>query len=765
VRRPNLSEVGTSLRGVLRVSAISPSRTDRSESGPYLGEPGFGLRLASLLVASFLAVAPARAAFELVGPRGIATVVAPAGEPECVRLAVADLIEDTRKITGKTLTVLPQLTEGSPTGVVVISLTQPDSAALLEKIAPGFGDVLRGKWESYRVEEVGSRLIIAGSDERGTMFGLYAFIEEKLGVDPLYFWSSRTPQPRATLAWDNVKLSSGEPTFKFRGWFINDEDLLTEWKGSGGKRNIDYPFYSQVVPREVLRHVAEALVRSRCNLIIPASFIDILNPPEKALVDECARRGVFVSQHHIEPLGVSAFSYFNYWKARGRDLKYSYFGHPDEVREVWRAYAAEWAKYPNVVWQIGLRGIADRPMWMADPNTPQSDADRGRLISAAMADQVKILNELAPGKKHLLSTTLWAEGSVLNQQKLLTIPESTIIVFADNSPGWKWQADFYSTARHPMNRYGVYYHHALWGSGPHLAQVPSPYRTFECLQTAAAQGAGTYAISNISNIREFVLGVDATAKMTWRMDGFDPEAWLTAWVRERFSARQVEIANAYRVYFNAWQIHDAQQVPFLMDGQMASLGNASLGQIAKKISERKLGGGVAHEAPVQPARAPLAAASTAPAGGDAFWASINDMHPKVSRREAIQRVAMQRAGFELALLHARAALAALPENEGAFLRDNLIHQSAIMRQMCVWLEHVELAHEALDLGDLPAGTAALTVAAAAFAEIPILAETYCRGPWENWYRGTKKLNVTALLKRTRDVLAAATAATSKSSRS
>lgn len=695
-------------------------------------------------------------AFELVGSGRVAAVVVPAGEAGCVRLAAADLVEDTRKITGKTLSVLPQLAGVEADGsVVVVSVDRPDSAALLEKIAPGFGAGLRGKWESYRVEEVGSRLIIAGSDERGTMFGLYAFIEKYLGVDPLHFWASRPPQPRATLAWSEVKLSSGEPTFKFRGWFINDEDLLTEWKESGGKRNIDYPYYAQVVPRDVMRHIAEALVRSRCNLIIPASFVDIMNPPEEALVQECARRGVFVSQHHVEPLGVSAFAYFNYWKARGRDLKYSYFSHPAEVREVWTAYAKKWAAYPNVIWQLGLRGIADRPMWMADANTPQSDADRGRLISAAMADQVKIVQEVAPGKRPVLSTTLWAEGSVLNQQKLLTIPEDTIIVFADNSPGWKWQADFYSTPRSPRNRYGVYYHHALWGSGPHLAQVPSPHRTFECLRTAVERGAGTYAICNISNIREFVLGIDATAKMTWRMEGFDADAWLANWVRERFSARHAEIANAYRVYFNAWQIHDAQHVPFLMDGQMASMGNASLGQIAKKIGEKKFDGGVALESTVQPARLTPAAASAAPAGGDAFWASINDMHPKVARREAIQRVAMQRAGFELALLHARAALAALAENEAAFLRDNLIHQSAIMRQMCVWLEQIEVAHEALDLGDLSAGTAALTVAAAAIAEIPVLAETYCRGPWENWYRGTKKLNVTALLKRTRAVLAAA----------
>lgn len=741
-------------------SAASPTSAAVAGEGKAICPPRRSFRLASftlnfrslLLVILGLGGMGRTGAFELVTPRQTASVVVPAGEPECVRLAAEDLVGDAHNITGKSPAIVSRLSAGPEATVVLVSLNRPESAALLEQLAPGFGDGLRGKWEAYRVEAAGARLIVAGSDERGTMFGLYAFIERYLGVDPLHFWASRPPQPRATLAWKDVKLSSGEPTFRFRGWFINDEDLLTEWKESGGKRNIDYPYYGQVVNRDVMRSVVEALVRSRCNLIIPASFVDIMNPPEEALVRECARRGVFVSQHHVEPMGVSAFAYFNYWKARGRELKYSYFSHPAEVREVWRAYAQKWAAYPNVIWQLGLRGIADRPMWMADPNTPQSDADRGRLISEAMAAQVKILDEVSPRQPRHMTTTLWAEGSTLNRQKLLTIPTGTTIVFADNSPGWKWQPDFYSTPRNPKNSYGVYYHHALIGSGPHLAQVPSPHQTFVCLRTAAEQGAGAYAICNVSNLREFVLGIDATAKMTWRMEGFDADAWLADWVRARFSQKQEEIANAYRVYFNTWQIHDSQQVPFLMDGQMFSLGNASLGQIAKKLRERKTGGGGAPEKPLARSGEPDGARPALSAGGDAFHAGLSDTHPRSPRREIIRRVAAQRAGFALVLLHARAAEAALPENEAAFLRDNLIYQGAIMHRTSAWLEQVELAHEALDLGDLAACTAALAEAEAAFAQIPVLADAYCRGPWANWYRGAKKLNVGATLKRTGEVL-------------
>jgi len=326
---------------------------------------------------------------------------------------------------------------------------------------------------------------------------------------------------------------------------------------------------------------------------------------------------------------------------------------------------------------------------------------------------------------------------------LLTIPDETIIVFADNSPGWKWRRDFYSTPRNPQNTYGVYYHHGLIGSGPHLAQVPSPHKTFECLKTAVEKDAGTYAIFNVGNIREFVLGIDATAKMTWRMDAFDPDAWLADWVRGRFSKQPDEIATAYRTYFGAWQIHPEQQVPFLMDGQMFGAGNAALGQIAKKLKDKNR----------PPASNEKTSKTAPPPKGDAFWSALSDMHPRsLGRRETIQRLTAQKDGLALALRQAQAVAAELPEHEAAFLRDNLIYQSGIMVQTCVWLEHIELAHESLDLGDRPACVAALARAEAAFAQIPVLADGYCRGEWGNWYRGCKKLNVLATLKRTREVL-------------
>lgn len=87
--------------------------------------------------------------------------------------------------------------------------------------------------------------MIAGSDERGTMFGRYHFIEDYLDVDPLYFWKDREPEKKESLAWENFYFYQEEFFFKYRGLFVNDEDLITEWMESGGNRNIDSPIISR----------------------------------------------------------------------------------------------------------------------------------------------------------------------------------------------------------------------------------------------------------------------------------------------------------------------------------------------------------------------------------------------------------------------------------------------------------------------------------------------------------------------------------------
>ena len=127
--------------------------------------------------------------FAFVTAERAAPIVVAAEEPECVRLAAEDLASDVQKITGKR----PEIVSGGqvPAGACV-----------------WIGTKAGGPWESYRVGVEGGRLLIEGGDARGTMFGVYAFTERFLQVDPLAFWSGREPAKRAELRWDSVDRKS-----------------------------------------------------------------------------------------------------------------------------------------------------------------------------------------------------------------------------------------------------------------------------------------------------------------------------------------------------------------------------------------------------------------------------------------------------------------------------------------------------------------------------------------------------------------------------
>ncbi|MBM3815003.1 MAG: hypothetical protein FJW20_25565 [Acidimicrobiia bacterium] len=666
------------------------------------------------LIAALLLLTPAWGRFELAGPRGGATLLVAAGEAEPVKLAAADLVSDVRKITGKTLRVVQRAADCARPCLRIE--TRKD-----------------GRWEAYRISESPEGLSIEGSDPRGTMFGIYALLEQYVGVDPLYFWTGREPVKRATLAWDRVKLDSGEPQFRYRGWFINDEDLLTEWKDGGGKRDIDYPFYHQVTHPDVLARVFEAALRLRFNLIIPASFTDIANPAEERMVQEATRRGLMVSMHHVEPMGVSGFAFNNYWKARGKSVPYAFHSQRAAFEEVWRWYAAKWAQYPGVVWQLGLRGVADRPAWYHDKTAPQTDEARGAMISEAMKLQREIIASIAKRPAPPMTTTLWMEGAELNQRGLLRIPEGVTVVFADNTPGWKMQADFHETPREATRKYGIYYHHAVWGWGPHLVQGVPPWKTEQIFREAVGKQSSHYAILNVSNVREFALGLAASGRMLWSLDGFDGRRYLRQWCAERFAGAPQDAEAAYRQFFEAYHEDPEIGTPALLDGTSLAQGRRLFAALLRRLQGKG-----------EPARPPEESLLR-------FLPSMPNPSayplPKLLDAVVRQRRAVEAAGHNSGTIAQR-----LNAADREFFESNFMAQQKMFAGILGWLECAVRANMTADRAEI---ASLARRAAGEFERIRTGQRLASRGEWRDWYRGDRKMNLAPAEKVTQEVLALA----------
>jgi hypothetical protein len=277
------------------------------------------------------------------------------------------------------------------------------------------------------------------------------------------------------------------------------------------------------------------------------------------------------------------------------------------------------------------------------------------------------------------------EGADLNRKGLLKFPNGVAVIFSDNSPGWKMQEDFYQTPREPGRNYGIYYHHALWGSGPHLVQAVSPWKTYAIMRQAVERSSHWYAILNVSNVREFALGLDASARMLRNSEDFDPDRFLRRWCQERFGASAPAAESAYRKFFAAYLESPKTGTPDLLDG------------LALHAGERLLGG--FEKARPQP--------------------------------ELLERVSRQRAALEQ-------ATANVP---GEFFQTNFTAQRGILIGILKWVECAAMAVQDRERGDTAAVAAELRRARSALQEVRSAQAMTARGDFRDWYRGDRKMDL------------------------
>lgn len=639
--------------------------------------------------------------FCLVSPDRKASVTVAPGEPEYVYLAAKDLVSDVKHITGVSL----ELRRGKKArkGGVFIGTAAGDD-----------------RWEAYDVFVEDGILNLRGSNPRGTMFAVYDFIETCLGVDPMYFWNDAAWPSAKTLSWEEIGIHRDPPDFKFRGWFINDEDFLTGWKDSGALRCIDYTFFNHVIAPEVMEQIAGALVRSRYNLVIPCSFIWIGNPAEEALVRICSERGLYITMHHQEPLGLSGRIFVQYWKERGEDVPFSYLTCRDKMEAMWKESVEGWKKYPDVIWTIGLRGAGDRAMWATDKSAPKGMEERGRIISEAMARQIEILDEAGvPKEDRLYETTLWLEGSELNDRGYLTFPEGTIIHFADNGPGWRWGRDIWTTKRLQGLKYGVYYHPALFYDGPHLAPLVPVGKMYEMMEEAWKGGATESAFLNVGNVREFTYNIAAASRMLWDMDSFDPQRWQDEWAERHFPGHADRLRSAYNLYFNALERHPVSDLPCFLDGYLFGI---CLGKLDAITRMRK----TADPEPTEPF-----SVSPPDCAPDSTRFAMRSGAVFSSQMDQYRGLCAQKASYEMALDLGRDAYEGLPEKEKPFAYTTLVYPSEIMFNLTALAAELTMARWELSHGR--SADARLVEARRYFDALMAEREVYAAGKWDGWY--------------------------------
>lgn len=246
--------------------------------------------------------------------------------------------------------------------MVVIAGTVGNSTLIDALVSSGTIDVseIEGKWESFTsqlvsnpTDGVAQALVIAGSDPRGTIFGIYD-VSEQIGVSPWYFWAD-TPVRQTTDIFVPANLTKvqGPPSVKYRGIFLNDEQPgLTNWVATNfadaenGAAGYGPDFYA---------HVLELILRLRANYLWPtvwASMYEVDFPQNQPLADAYE---VVLGSSHTEPLMRAQNEFQNFYPGA-----WAYNLNNATIDEYFRYGVARAEPYArNSLFTMGMRGTGD----------------------------------------------------------------------------------------------------------------------------------------------------------------------------------------------------------------------------------------------------------------------------------------------------------------------------------------------------------------------------------------------------------------------
>ncbi len=451
--------------------------------------------------------------FSLAEHNRVAPIVIDSNDYTVVRLAAGFLADDVQRVTG-----LRPAVETKPGAALAVIAGTLGHSVWIDRLAAsgklGNLDRVEGHWEAtlwQLVEKpfpgVNRALVIAGSDRRGTAYGLVR-ISETIGVSPWYWWADVPVAHRDGVA---VKLTGefvDDPGVKYRGIFINDED----WGLNPWAKNTFDPQFGNIGPK-TYEKVFELMLRLRLNYIWPAMHevtTEFQSAPENATLAD--RYGVVTGSSHCEPM-----LYNNvHWneKQLGR---WNYSLNRDTIHSYWENMAKSRSQ-TEAVWTLGIRGIHDRGM-----ETPPGDlTGKIALVDQVIKDQRELL-------RHYV-TADWgpvAQAFVPYKEVLpiydggLHVPDDVTIMWVDDNFGYIRRLSALEERSRPGGA-GVYWHLSYYGS-PHSytwINTTAPALMWEELHKAWDNRARKIWVINVGDIKPMEIGIDYFSRLAWSPETF-----------------------------------------------------------------------------------------------------------------------------------------------------------------------------------------------------------------------------------------------------
>ena len=461
--------------------------------------------------------------------------------------AANDLGDDIRKVSGVASKVINNYDLSDGNAPVIIAGTIGKSTVIDRLVKQKKIDVskVRGQWESYLIDIVDGNLIIAGSDKRGTIYGIYE-ISQRIGVSPWYWWADVPVKHCDEVYYDGGRIVQPSPKVKYRGIFINDE-----WPSFGGWCTNNFGG----VNSKAYAKMFELLLRLKANYLWPAMWATAFNeddPESPRLADEY---GIVMGTSHHEPM---MRSHQEYLRRKDKIGAWDYSTNKDNIEQFFREGMLRNKNYDNIV-TIGMRGDGDVAMGKGD------DAENINTLRKVVDAQRKIIKDIY-GKPDAVPQ-LWAIFTEVQRyyDAGMTVPDDVTLLFCDNNWGYirRKGRDF---ERKRKGGLGLYYHIDMNG-GPwndrwiNTTTIP---KLREQLHLAYASGIDRIWIINVGDLKPKEVPIDFIMHYAWNPDAINPgdeqdylEAFTKSVFGEDFAAETADIIAKYTKY-NLWRKPEVQ---------------------------------------------------------------------------------------------------------------------------------------------------------------------------------------------------------------
>lgn len=407
-----------------------------------------------------------------------------------IQRAVLNLQSDFEKVTGTS----PQLVHQNPnsrTSLIIIG-TIGTKSIIDELVKQKKIDEkeLNGKREKFIIRNVKNpfsgideAVVIAGSDKRGTIYGIYEF-SKQIGVSPWYYWADVPIEHKDNLYFKEGVYTDGEPAVKYRGIFLNDEwPCLGSWASAtfGG---FNSRFYEKVF---------ELLLRLKANYMWPAmwgsAFYDD-DPTNGPLADEM---GIIMGTSHHEPMAMAQQDWRRYTQRNNLSKIWEYTKNKNVLQKSWQ-YGIERVKDWEKVVTIGMRGDGDEAM---------SEDTNVVLLEQIVKDQRTIIEKIT-GKKVDKTPQLWALYKEVQDyyDKEMRVPDDVILLYCDDNWGNVRKLPNLK-AKPRKGGYGMYYHFDYVGAprNSKWINITQIQRTWEQMNLTYEYGVRELWIVNVGDLK------------------------------------------------------------------------------------------------------------------------------------------------------------------------------------------------------------------------------------------------------------------------